>query len=151
MWTKHLDFPKLFLIFPCILPERKIVWQNIKGSPVWNRFYNGLLGHDQADSEVLHAVWYLWSAFQVVLLYHFILIGKQSFKKTLPEAQGTQGKEFKTWIIFFSWNYFKLISVRTQSQFWPPGAATCISSNFGQLVALLALVTSLATRWCHLH
>ena len=33
-------------------------------------------------------------------------------EKTLPEAQQTPGIEIKTWMIFFSWNYFKLISVR---------------------------------------
>ena len=37
-------------------------------------------------------------------------------KETLPEAQRTQGIEFKTWINFFIWNTFKLISVRTSSQ-----------------------------------
>ena len=29
--------------------------------------------------------------------------------------------------------------------------ATCIGSNYGHKVALIALVTSLATRWRHLH
>ena len=33
-------------------------------------------------------------------------------KQTLPEAQRTQSIEFKTWIILFSWNHFKSISVR---------------------------------------
>ena len=32
--------------------------------------------------------------------------------QTLPKAQRTQGIEFKTWINFFIWNTFKLISVR---------------------------------------
>ena len=48
-----------------------------------------------------------------------------------------------------------------QFQFWPPGGVTCITSNFGhrtciswrfgQQLGLLELVTSLATKCCHLH
>ena len=36
--------------------------------------------------------------------------------KTLPEAQRTQGIESVTWMIFFSQNNFKLISVRNMIQ-----------------------------------
>ena len=36
-------------------------------------------------------------------------------------------------------------------QVWPPGGVTCISSNFGHQMALLALLVNVAKSWCFLH
>ena len=79
----------------------------------------------------------------------------QKYPKTLPEAQRTQGIEFKTWIIFFIWNNF---SWKVYSSYWlntlgPLCLWQCLvllvtfgwfwvlfSSYFGHQVALLELV-----------
>ena len=55
-------------------------------------------------------------------------------KKTLPEAQRTQGIDSLTWVI-------------SPAKY----NATCIGSKVGQHVMQLELVPSLATRWCYLH
>ena len=97
-----------------------------------------------------------------------------TLQKTLSEAQRTQGIASVTWIIFLTEINLKVASlVLVPSlakmwcnlyyfQFWPLGGANCIGWEFGLqmtllvpiLVALLALVTSLATRWrllqCHI-
>ena len=44
------------------------------------------------------------------------IIKMRHTNKTLPEAQRTQGIESVTWMIFFSQNNFKLISVRNMIQ-----------------------------------
>ena len=45
--------------FPCLLPERKILWQKKQGSPsfflFWNTFDIDLIEHDLADSEEVHS------------------------------------------------------------------------------------------------
>ena len=58
--------------------------------------------------------------------------------KTLPEAQRTKCIDSITHVFFVNKNQFK-------------GGFTCISSNFGHQVALLALVVDLASSWCFLN
>ena len=48
-------------------------------------------------------------------------------------------------ILATRWRYLNCLST------WPPDGTTCISCRFGQQLALLELVTSLVTKWCHLH
>ena len=62
--------------------------------------------------------------------------------QTLPEAQPTQGIESVTWVIFFSQNSFKLISVRKMIQVidsipWvrcASGNVLVLLRNFGELL-----------------
>ena len=94
-------------------------------------------------------------------------------KKTLPEAQRTQGIDSLTWVIspakynatcigskFGQLYVVPLVLVQNLTtrwchqnwfQIWPTCNAISIGSNFGHQVALLALVTNLVTRWRHLH
>ena len=48
-------------------------------------------------------------------------------------------------ILATRWRYLNCLPM------WPPDGTTCISCRFGQQLALLELVTSLVTKWCHLH
>ena len=87
-------------------------------------------------------------------------------KKTLSEAQRTQGIEFINWVNFsarrvqnwFQWYYMDW------SQVWPPDDATCIYYKFDLPVAVLAsvyklghqgaplaLIENWVTKWPHLH
>ena len=96
-----------------------------------------------------------------------------NLRQTLPNiARGTTHPEFWVYNLnyLFDWTRFVFISaaeiiqvidsilwVRCASgnvfclQMWPPDGTSCISCRFGQKLALLELVTSLATKWCHLH
>ena len=87
-------------------------------------------------------------------------------KKTLPEAQRTQGIESITWVNlstrivwnWFQWNFLNWL------QIWPPDGTTCIGcqfchrmhhwhidSKFDHQMAPIALVANLPTRWRTLH
>ena len=48
-------------------------------------------------------------------------------------------------ILATRWRYLNCLPM------WPPDGTTCISCRIGQQLALLELVTSLVTKWCHLH
>ena len=103
---------------------------------------------------------------------------KLNLKKTLPEAQRTQGIEFITWVNlstriiwnWFQWNFLNWLQILSRDgatcigcqfghwvhhllwfQIWPPDGANCISSIFDHQMASLALVANMATRWHHLH
>ena len=96
-------------------------------------------------------------------------------KKTLPEAQRTQGIESITWVNlstiivwnWFQWNFLQIWppdgatcngcqfchwwTTCTLIPIWPPDGANCISCKFAHQMALLSLVPYLTTRWHHLH
>ena len=48
-------------------------------------------------------------------------------------------------ILATRWRYLNWLPM------WPPVDTTCISCRFGQQLALLESIASLATKWCHLH
>ena len=72
------------------------------------------------------------------------LINFQHWEETLPEAQRTQGIESITWVISPAKKNENSVDKKSQVKDF-------IGSNFGQQVALLALVTSLTTRWRDLY
>ena len=80
----------------------------------------------------------------------------RNWRKTLPKAQRTQGIASITWV---SLQLHKKNANSVENKIQEQGdqkiciaALRCIGSNLGHQVALLASVTSLATRWWrHLH
>ena len=77
----------------------------------------------------------------------FLYLGK--VKKTLPEAQRTQGIDSKTWVNLSArivQNWFQCLYLNWW-QVWP----LVFDYKFDHLVALLASATNLVTRECHLH
>ena len=91
--------------------------------------------------------WALYWFLNVILdLENF---GGGPVKKTLPEAQRTQGIDSKTWVNLSArivQNWFQCLYLNWW-QVWP----LVFDYKFGHLVALLASATNLVTRECHLH
>ena len=82
------------------------------------------------------------------------LAGEQIYKETLPEAQRTQGIDSSTWVISPAKKNVTCIGSNFGHEVallaWPDGA-TCISYKICQHMAPFALVPNLATTWCHRH
>ena len=125
-------------------------------------------------------IWFFWQLWTVLVFlsifdkFKFWRIKLQLWRKTLPEAQRTQGIDSLTWAIssakknaicigskFGQLYVVPLVLVQNLANrwrhlhyllIWPPHSATCIGIKFGQLyVVPLELVQNFTNRWRHQH